>query len=445
MMNKWKFNGGLSPAVRRHARMPAGTLGVFALIFWGVLKMNAAENLDGVSGKVFRVDGKNRSFEFLKETVIDPKTNEGKSRHTLRWTDRTDFTKVVRQNNFAGIPGPVVARFHNLDENNARAAAAGEPFKCKAVTIFPADAIKPAGMADDGRSVTARFTPDPDSPKLRDGAIELDGKTVPVTLPGPGAQVEIRMPAGPDDILKGFWEAKIHGRRGDDGFVVESMDIYPLLDPRTVDDPGLPRVLVVGDSISMNYHEAAKAELAGIANYYRIEGNGGPSDRGVACMELWLGDYTQPGLGWDLIQFNHGLHDLKQYYDEATKTYGAYQVDVESYKANLEKEIAIMRKTGATLMWCTTTPVPASSVGHWKEGAMGRRNGADLVFNQAALEVMSKHPDILINDLNKAVREAAFHEEWRKGTDVHFWHRNQQEVVGKAVADAIKKALAARD
>jgi hypothetical protein len=219
------------------------------------------------------------------------------------------------------------------------------------------------------------------------------------------------------------------------------MEIYPLVDPRDIDDPKLPRVLVIGDSISMNYHEAAKAELKGTANYYRIEGNGGPSDRGVVCMELWLGDYKQKGLHWDLIQFNHGLHDLKQACDEKTGTYGAYQVSLEEYKANLEKEIRIMKKTGARLMWCSTTPVPNNSHGTWDNGTFGRRQDEDLVFNRAAMEVISRYPEILVNDLNGYIRNSAAFDNWRKGTDVHFWGSAEQAQVGKAVADAIGKAL----
>jgi len=96
-------------------------------------------------------------------------------------------------------------------------------------------------------------------------------------------------------------------------------------------------------------------------------------------------------------------------------------------------------------MWCSTTPVPNSSIGRWDNVTMGRRKDEDLAFNKAALEVISKHPDILINDLNQSVRDAAKSSEhfanWNKGTDVHFWHAPQQKIVGKAVANAIKDAL----
>jgi len=282
----------------------------------------AAENLDGAPGKVFRVNEAEKCFELLKETVFDPETGVGKSRHTVYWSDRTKFTKVS------------------------------------------------------------------------------------------GKKGEVQTPAQAKDLLRGFWKATVRGSRIDGRFVLTGAEIVALPNPRTRDDPNLPRVLVIGDSISMNYHDSAKAALAGKANYYRIEGNGGPSDRGVSHMEMWLGDYTQPGLRWDVIQFNHGLHGLKQPYDKATDTWGEHQVALEDYKKNLAKEIEILQRTGATLIWCTTTPVPNSNFGRY-----ARRKDEDLVFNKAALEVISQHPKIQVNDLNAFIRQSKAFDEWRKGTD----------------------------
>ncbi|QTN31053.1 SGNH/GDSL hydrolase family protein [Akkermansiaceae bacterium] len=202
------------------------------------------------------------------------------------------------------------------------------------------------------------------------------------------------------------------------------------------DDPKLPRVLVIGDSISMNYHEAAKEALKGIANYHRIEGNSFTSVHGVENAELWLGNYKAKGGHWDIIQFNHGLHDLKQAYDKASDSFGDYAVSKELYKESLEKEIAILRKTGAKLIWCSTTPVQTDMKGRY-----ARRKGAAKEFNEAALEVMKRHPDILINDLHSLVSEAFVFGDWWKTTDVHFYKPEEQQALGKAVAAAVKKAL----
>jgi len=146
-------------------------------------------------------------------------------------------------------------------------------------------------------------------------------------------------------------------------------------------------------------------------------------------------------LGWDMIQFNHGLHDLKQTYDEETGEYGTHQVPVEQYKANLEREIRIMKKTGAKLVWCPTTPVPQDSFGRWPEGTFGRRKDEDRVYNQAALEVIRKYPEIEINDVNAYIRESEAFEQWQQQKDVHFWDQNLQKLVGEAVAQGLDELI----
>jgi hypothetical protein len=99
-----------------------------------------------------------------------------------------------------------------------------------------------------------------------------------------------------------------------------------------------------------------------------------------------------------------------------------------------------MKKTGAKLMWCSTTPVPQKG-NVWGTPPMGRRKDEDLVMNQAAMEVVSKHPDIQVNDLNAFIRGNRIFDKWREQNDVHFWGKTEADLIGRAVADAIKTAL----
>ncbi len=394
-----------------------------------------------LQGHIYRVDAANRRFDLLTETLFDSVTRESRTRHPARWTEHTRFVRVIRQNSFAGLESAGPAIFRDLDAENSAAARSGKPFTALRVLLLAEGEEREIFRQDDSNYLAA-FRPDPSSEAQRGGWTRFGENDVPVRLRGPRAEVEIHRKTTADALLQGFWKARVWGARDADGvWAASRMDIEALPDPRATDDPRLPRVLVIGDSISMNYHEAAKRALRGVANYRRIEENGGPSDRGVACAELWLGDYTQPGLQWDLIQFNHGLHDLKQAYDEATGEYGAHQVPVEEYQANLERLIAILRQTGARLMWCSTTPVPNDSHGRLGNVVFGRRKDEDLVYNRAALEVMRRHPDILVNDLNAFVRASPEFDEWRNQSDVHFWDSRLQETVGRAVARAIARAL----
>ena len=89
-----------------------------------------------------------------------------------------------------------------------------------------------------------------------------------------------------------------------------------------------------------------------------------------------LGDPKTPEGKWDVIHFNWGLHDLKVTAD------GGRQVPLEVYEKNLQVLVARLKKTGARLIWATTTPVPAG-----KQSPM--RETADVAkYNAAARRVM---------------------------------------------------------
>jgi len=69
----------------------------------------------------------------------------------------------------------------------------------------------------------------------------------------------------------------------------------PAFDP-VEDVAGLPRVLLIGDSISIGYTVPVREMLKGKANVHRIPANGGPTTNGLAHIDEWLGEGR-----WDLI------------------------------------------------------------------------------------------------------------------------------------------------
>ena len=115
---------------------------------------------------------------------------------------------------------------------------------------------------------------------------------------------------------------------------------------KTVDDPRLPRVLLIGDSISIGYTVPVREALKGKANVHRAPVNCGPTIRGLEQLDDWLA-----GEKWDVIHFNWGLHDLKH-------VDGKHQVPIDRYESNLRTLVGRLNKTGARLIWCSTTPVP---------------------------------------------------------------------------------------
>lgn len=385
-------------------------------------------------GKLFHIDPKTRTFDLLKETEYDPKSDLTTSRLSCEWKPGARIRQIVEPRSFDGIKGPVWAKLRGLDQKSQASAENGEAFVVRVMTLIErADKDSKPLLAKN--EVEGWFTPD-DKSGAQSGSILIEGKPVPVRLRHKHWRIWHHAVIPPEELAKGYWQAELKAARKGDNLLVGSIDATPLPDPRENDDPRLPRVLVIGDSISMNYHEAAKAALNGVANYHRIENNAFSTEHGVTNTELWLGDYGQRGLHWDVIQFNHGLHDLKQKFDAETNTWGAYAVPLDAYRKNLAKQIAILRKTGARLIWCSTTPVPNDN-----PSTYARRKGAAKEFNSAALEVIRNHPDILVTDLHGVVHKSAKFDGWRQGKDVHFYQEAERKVLGEAVAATVRKAL----
>lgn len=185
------------------------------------------------------------------------------------------------------------------------------------------------------------------------------------------------------------------------------------------DVEGLPRVLLIGDSISMGYTGPVRKLLEGKANVHRIPANSGPTKNGVANIERWLGNSK-----WDVIHFNWGIHDLKHMPD------GKRQVEPADYEANLRKLVARLKQTGAKLIWASTTPIPEGELnpprtfGHVKE------------YNDIAAKVMTEN-GVTINDLNGWM--APRFEELHKPKDLHYTDAGSQHLA-KKVAEAITQA-----
>ena len=197
------------------------------------------------------------------------------------------------------------------------------------------------------------------------------------------------------------------------------------------DVAGLPRVLIIGDSISIGYTLPTRALLKGKANLHRIPTNGGPTTKGVAEIDKWLGKSK-----WDLIHFNWGLHDLKYMGPNGENLYpkekgGKVQVPIDDYEKNLDKLVIRMKKTRAKLVWRNTTPVPP--------GSKGRYVGDSIRFNEAAARVMKKHevPTLDLYTMSKKRMK-----ELMRPANVHYFPAGSQalaEVVAKDILERLGK------
>lgn len=193
------------------------------------------------------------------------------------------------------------------------------------------------------------------------------------------------------------------------------------------DDPNLPRVLLLGDSISIGYTVPVRNALAGTANVHRAMENCGPTTRGLERLDAWLGKGK-----WDVIHFNWGLHDLK-YLDENGKNArpadGEYQVPPKEYQKNLTELVQRLKKTNAKLIWASTTPVP--------KGTFMREAGDAAKYNEIAAQVMQQ-AGVETNDLYGFCIKRL--EKIQRPQNVHFTPEGSQ-ALGERVADAITAAL----
>jgi acyl-CoA thioesterase-1 len=194
------------------------------------------------------------------------------------------------------------------------------------------------------------------------------------------------------------------------------------------DVAGLPRVLLIGDSISMGYTIPTRKDLQGVANVHRIPTNGSSSDVGLKNLDAWLAT-DGADKKWDVIHFNWGLHDLKHWKDGKLDPAGPQVNAVDQYEKNLREIVARLKKTGAKLIFATTTPVP--------EGTVGRVAGDEVSYNTAAERVM-KAEGVAIDDLHALV--APKPAELQLPKNVHFSAAGYNALAAQ-VAAAIKTAF----
>ena len=160
---------------------------------------------------------------------------------------------------------------------------------------------------------------------------------------------------------------------------------------------------------------------------------------GMRCLKQWLGSNSSSGyLPWDVISVNFGLHDLGG-------SGPVREVPIDQYRKNMAAIFAELNKTGAELIFTTTTPVPSN----YPPGSRTEKNV--VAYNAAAKEIAQSLGNVAINDLHGAIVAACPKTypadgncsalQWPKG--VHFVHAGRV-LCGQHVSTAIVSALARR-
>lgn len=195
----------------------------------------------------------------------------------------------------------------------------------------------------------------------------------------------------------------------------------------------LPRVLLLGDSISIGYTETARKELGGVAEVFRPKVNCQHTGYGLAEVRGWLGTDR-----WDVIHFNFGIWDT--HYLDAKGKLVRYEVTnalaegvhvrhtPEQYRENLGKLLEVLKGTGAKLVWASTTPIM---------NRVGERFEAIPKLNEVAATLMAER-GVPVDDLYGFVLPRVA--EWQGPDQCHF-NSAGNAALGKQVADSIRRIL----
>lgn len=178
----------------------------------------------------------------------------------------------------------------------------------------------------------------------------------------------------------------------------------------------LPRVLLVGDSITRGYFGDTEKLLAGKASCARLTTSKCVSDPTFNDdLQLLLRQYK-----FSAIHFNNGLH--------------GWGYTEDQYRDGLTQTVAAMKEYAADtkFIWATTTPVRAKNdLQEFEE-----RTKRVRVRNEIAAAIMKEH-GFATNDLFVLVEK---HPEWHSSDGVHF-NAKGKKAQAKQVAESVMNWL----
>lgn len=148
----------------------------------------------------------------------------------------------------------------------------------------------------------------------------------------------------------------------------------------------MKKILLLGDSIRISYQPLVKEKLNGIAEVL------GPGDNcrfvkyTLWYINSWIDEFGKP----DIIHWNNGLWDVYHFCQDS----GIFTT-LEDYTSEIRRVLQRLKKTGAEIIWATTTPVNNNNI--------NCKNSDIDQYNEAIIKYMQKE-NIYINDLNSVVK-----------------------------------------
>lgn len=147
----------------------------------------------------------------------------------------------------------------------------------------------------------------------------------------------------------------------------------------------MKNVLLLGDSICISYRGEVKRALQGRAEVFYPEENCRWSGYMYNTLRYWLPNFPAP----DVIHFNSGIWECVHLYGESEPFY-----TTQDYVRDVLRVYRELRKTGAKIIFATTTPILRHD----------RLNDAEVQRNTEAVVPCLMAEGCEINDLNRVIR-----------------------------------------
>ncbi|MCX6910113.1 MAG: SGNH/GDSL hydrolase family protein, partial [Verrucomicrobia bacterium] len=205
--------------------------------------------------------------------------------------------------------------------------------------------------------------------------------------------------------------------------LLASLPVSAATSSKTPSTPDLPRVVLIGDSITAGYALLVAKRLAGKAVVVSPAGSGGDSGQVLAHLEEWL-VREKPAV----VHFNCGLDDLSR-----TK--------LAQYESNLRQIVErLRRETSIAVVFANTTPVTNE-----READVKRYNAtAAAVMHAANVPVHDLH-GIVEQAGAGAVTEAVADCVMRQWSVLHYSKWNPSHPGGPEAAAKYRKEEAEHD
>lgn len=192
--------------------------------------------------------------------------------------------------------------------------------------------------------------------------------------------------------------------------------VYPAENP----EPGLPRVLLIGDSVMIGYRAEVCRLLKGKAN---VDAWANPNYLASPGLQQKIKEILANG-PYDVIHFNIGLHG----WPKGRIPEGQYEPLMRAYVQAIQQNAA-----GARLIWASTTPVTVKGQPEELDPVI---NATIVERNRLAAKVV-RQAGVPIDDLYAV---AVSHLALAKGDQFH-WTAEGYHLMATSVADSIVAAL----